>query len=690
MTQAIARHMGNEFDDRFNKKLNSLNIKTELYQRYADDVDIVVRSVGRDVKFCPLAGNLQSKTAKEIHDEIATDEDVITMRELKKIADTMIENIETEYDCPSEHPELGFKVPVLDLAIWVEEVEVSSRGLDLQVLHSNCPEDETCLPIGAPRPSPAQLAISHYTPPVNRGRVEGRSTLITTSDNQLIEYSGSQDISLHSDGALSAPHPTPGSCGPGRVCRSRPCRCNIEQSQLAHLAPRTSQPRDQDVGLLPPATNADPSRGHPSNADPSGDQPSQPYAPPAHRGRGAGRSNVVNSNPDARLIQPSGSLTPTRTVQQVLFNFYSKPMAAKKVILSTSAQPWGQKRTTLTQELIRRLLNCSKELSCSEKRKHLDNFMQLLKNSGYDEKFRAEILNSGLKGYNKIVEAERDRIKPMYRPKGWNTTARWLAKRRKKKNWLGPFWKSAIFVPPTPGSELKKQMQAKEEEMRAGGREGYPIKIIETAGKTLEQTLVNTDPFDGNKCTDEKCEPNKNPANKINCRRNCVCYRITCLLCLAAGRQADVTHLESACYYGQTAKNMHCRSKEHVSKFNSKSEKIRSESAFYKHLMNTHGGKSDQKTFSDYFEIKILKAYQKPFTMLVEEGTFISNHKGELLNSKNEWHQAKIIRTTTNVIQGGADVLRRRGGGRDQEVGGGETGVQRPQGRAAAARPWGQ
>ena len=103
-----------------------------------------------------------------------------------------------------------------------------------------------------------------------------------------------------------------------------------------------------------------------------------------------------------------------------------------------------------------------------------------------------------------------------------------------------------------------------------------------------------------------------------------------------------------------------------------------------------NGGKSDQKTFSDYSEIKILKACQKPFTMLVEEGTFISNHKGELLNSKNEWHQAKIIQTTTNVIQGGADVLRRRRGGRDQEVGGGGAGVQRPQGRAEAARPWGQ
>ena len=80
--------------------------------------------------------------------------------------------------------------------------------------------------------------------------------------------------------------------------------------------------------------------------------------------------------------------------------------------------------------------------------------------------------------------------------------------------------------------------------------------------------------------------------------------------------------------------------------------------------MNSHGGMFDDKKFSDYFEIQILKAYKKPFTMLVEEGTFISNHKGELLNSKSEWHQAKIIRTTTQVIQGGADLLRQQQGGR--------------------------
>ena len=58
-------------------------------------------------------------------------------------------------------------------------------------------------------------------------------------------------------------------------------------------------------------------------------------------------------------------------------------------------------------------------------------------------------------------------------------------KKEKKEKLAWKFWKSCIFVPPTLGSELKKQMPAKEEEMRAGGRESFPIKIIETAGKTL-------------------------------------------------------------------------------------------------------------------------------------------------------------------------------------------------------------
>ena len=245
-----------------------------------------------------------------------------------------------------------------------------------------------------------------------------------------------------------------------------------------------------------------------------------------------------------------------RLVQQVRFEFFSKPSTSSTVIMANSAQPWGQKKTTLTQELIRRLLNCSKELDCETRRKHLNRFMQLLKNSGYSEAFRLEILRSGMQGYNKIVAAEKEGARPMYRKKDWRKSARWLDKKRKKKSWLGTFWKSCIFVPPTPGSELKKRMQQKEEETRVGGREGWPIKIIETAGLTLEQTLVNTNPFGGNLCKDPKCLPSKDPMNKINCRRNTVCYRVTCLLCLRAGFPAvRECYDNAACYFGQSGKN---------------------------------------------------------------------------------------------------------------------------------------
>ena len=63
--------------------------------------------------------------------------------------------------------------------------------------------------------------------------------------------------------------------------------------------------------------------------------------------------------------------------------------------------------------------------------------------------------------------------------------------------------------------------------------------------------------------------------------------------------------------------------------------------------------------------------------------TYIANHGGELLNSNSVWHQAKLIRTTTRVVQGGADsLLQQRAGGRVGGVGQGIGDQPREQGRA--------
>ena len=137
----------------------------------------------------------------------------------------------------------------------------------------------------------------------------------------------------------------------------------------------------------------------------------------------------------------------------------------------------------------------------------------------------------------------------MYRSKEWCKSARRMDKKKKKSSWLGTY-KSCIFVPPTPGSELRRLLQKKEIEMRPGGREDWPIKIVETAGKSLERCLVTADPFHGNKCSDKSCLPARNENNKISCRRNNVGYRVPCKLCQKAGESDGAVFTDSALWAG--------------------------------------------------------------------------------------------------------------------------------------------
>ena len=193
-------------------------------------------------------------------------------------------------------------------------------------------------------------------------------------------------------------------------------------------------------------------------------------------------------------------------------------------------------------------------------------------------------------------------------------------------------------------------MQQKEKEMRPGGRENYAIKIIESAGNPLERMLVNVDPYDGNKCEDKECVLSENPQNKINFRKNNVGYQMECKLCLKDGISSPTT------YFGETGRNGHTRMKEHISKFNSKKDHIKKDSAFIKHLINKHKEVNiDKVKLKDVYDVRVIRAYRKVFTRGVDEGTNIGAHKGDLLNSKSEWRQPSIIRNV--IVSGGADVL---------------------------------
>ena len=138
--------------------------------------------------------------------------------------------------------------------------------------------------------------------------------------------------------------------------------------------------------------------------------------------------------------------------------------------------------------------------------------MLKLKNSGYSEKYRLEILNSAPKAFGKMIEEDKNNVKPLFRDRFWNKAERDKAKKIKKVNQYKTEektnidYKSVLFV--TPGGVLAKELRKKEAELNRFSKER--IKIIEKGGIKIENILAKKDPFKKEKCEEKLCPLCKN------------------------------------------------------------------------------------------------------------------------------------------------------------------------------------
>ena len=87
--------------------------------------------------------------------------------------------------------------------------------------------------------------------------------------------------------------------------------------------------------------------------------------------------------------------------QKISFEHYRKPNSTRLLILVRSAMPSRVKRATLTQEALRILRNCSPSISWKRKAEFLSDFCMRMKLSGYPERYRAGIIESALKAWDK-------------------------------------------------------------------------------------------------------------------------------------------------------------------------------------------------------------------------------------------------------------------------------------------------
>ena len=154
--------------------------------------------------------------------------------------------------------------------------------------------------------------------------------------------------------------------------------------------------------------------------------------------------------------------------------FCYKEVSSRSVVNARSALPWNCKRTILTQEVLRILLNCSRELPWENVVPHVNHMMLRLQYSGYDRKFRTEVVKSALNAYNRLIELDASGETPLYRPREWRKLDRAREKRRKREIWYkkGGF-DTVIFVPATPGSQLKHRYMKEIKET------GFKVRVVE-------------------------------------------------------------------------------------------------------------------------------------------------------------------------------------------------------------------
>ena len=136
----------------------------------------------------------------------------------------------------------------------------------------------------------------------------------------------------------------------------------------------------------------------------------------------------------------------------------------------------------------------------------------------------------------------------MYRPKGYKKEERKNKKKAAKREWFkqGGF-KRFIMIPSTKDSKLKKSIEEKLKRVNLTKK----VKIVEKPGQKFFDRLktINQKPKNEN-CKDPDCLIQK--TNKGgNCKNNEIVYGIECKDC---GDR----------YVGETSRNGHTRSIEHV------------------------------------------------------------------------------------------------------------------------------
>ena len=311
----------------------------------------------------------------------------------------------------------------------------------------------------------------------------------------------------------------------------------------------------------------------------------------------------------------------------IIYEFYCKDISSKAVVHARSSLSWASKRTIMTQEILRIMLNCSQNLPWQRVAQFISHFMARMQYSGYNQKFRSEVVQSAIKAMKNLIEKEKKGERPIHRPKEWRRREREKERRAKRTGWFRKGGhETVIFIPATKESKLKTNL---EEIVR---RSKVKVKIIEKNTKTIKSILTKPDPFTDRKCSDSTCMvcTTKEGGKGVSCRKEGVTYEIECR--------------EEGCgakYIGETSSNAYTRGREHLQAL----QHHHTSSPLWKHTENAH------KHSTPKYSMKVTGIYKHDATLRqISEAVKINTApQDKLLNDKSEWGHTPLARTVIEI-----------------------------------------
>ena len=353
--------------------------------------------------------------------------------------------------------------------------------------------------------------------------------------------------------------------------------------------------------------------------------------------------------------------------QEVKYEFYEKPTVPNRVLQRDTALSDTTITSSLTQEVVRRMLNCSLDTSKEVLCDILSKFAQKMLNSGHSQWATKVVLVHGVTKYNYMVEASQlskrnKRYKPLHLPKAYRESDRQVNKYLAKMTWhrgkdksLGSgsqSWRSKLVgawrgnqpaqrpvrgmrystvlqVPSTGGSRLLREIAKVKPKLAKAS--GFSVKLVERSGVQLARLFDRK--MERPTCGRSNCAPCTQANGKSRCKKCNVVYRATCQECKAMGSNCVGT------YVGETSRTLAERSSEHTTLLNNFDPK----SFMVKHWAQSHGELNE----APLFKFEVVKQHKDSLSRMLHEALLIEKEAN--LNSKSEFRSNRLTRLVIEV-----------------------------------------